>query len=65
MESLTCEEDAGFHELLVVLSHLGEELRVWHDARLRLLGCFDHYHEPHVPLLVSGLDVTSASHRPS
>src|SRR2546428_1509675 len=47
MEPLAREHHAGFHQLFVVLAHLGQDLLVREDARLRVLVGLDDNHESH------------------
>jgi hypothetical protein len=46
------EHHAGFDQLFVIPSHLGEEFLTREDAGLRGLGGFDYDHESHFCILV-------------
>src|SRR6266705_5977425 len=53
MEPFAREHHARLHQLLVELSHPGEDLLAREDSRLRLLVCLDDHHEPHRSFLLS------------
>ena len=53
MKSLGGEHDARFHELLVELPHVGEQLLARHHARLAVLRGLDHHQESHFRRLLS------------
>src|SRR6266705_1007934 len=47
LEPLAREHHAGFHQLFIELSHLGENFLVGQNPRFRVLRCSDHHHESH------------------
>src|SRR5262249_26942066 len=47
VQSLTREHDAGLHELLIVVAHVGEELLAREDALFGSLGRLDDNHDSH------------------
>src|SRR5664280_3679147 len=53
LQALGGEHDARFHELLVELPHVGEQLLARPHARLAVLRGLDHHHESHFRRLLS------------
>ena len=51
LEPVTRLHDAGLHQLLVELRHVGQQLFAGHDPGLGILRRFDDHHDTHVPLL--------------
>ena len=47
LELVGIEQHAGFHQILVILRHCGNELLFRHDALFRVLGGLDNNHESH------------------